>query len=286
MRKSAAILIIFILTVSSLIMLEPAFGATKPSVPEFTLNYADHSYDVPPTYSSDPYTGKQVMTNTGGHVENKTLEITIKNQPFTSTKDASGNYTSLYYDIRFKGHYEDEWKYYPVNPTDYGSAAHPTDPIQTGARGGGYLSASLSDHTVATLSNWQVGNIPSDGEVDVQVQALIGHDNKNDWGVEMFGGELITYYFEGESSDWSSTQTILISTAATPSTFNTSPANTSPNPTQATLPSQNPTAKPEQPGQQAGVSWEQIALVVLIVVVAVQGVVMFVFLRKRSAKHA
>ena len=97
MRKIATLLVVLILTVSSLIMAKPACASTpKPSVPEFTLKYVDHSYDVPPTYSTDPYTGKTVMTQAGYHVENKSIEVTIKNQPFTNYKDASGNNVMLF----------------------------------------------------------------------------------------------------------------------------------------------------------------------------------------------
>ena len=35
-------------------------GIPKPSVPEFTVALVDTSYDVPTTYSTDPYTGKQL----------------------------------------------------------------------------------------------------------------------------------------------------------------------------------------------------------------------------------
>lgn len=199
--KSSTLILIFILAASSLIMVETACAQiTKPSVPEFTVEYVNHPFDISPTSTIDPYTGKTVITQEGGTFDNMSVEFKIKNQPFTSYLDASGNWTSLYYNIRFKGHYESEWKYYPVNPTDYGSAAHPTDPVQTGARGSGYINASPSDYTVISLPNWRL-TVPAGGQVDSQVQALIGHDNKRDFGEGQFG-RIITYYFEGESSDW------------------------------------------------------------------------------------
>jgi hypothetical protein len=34
----------------------------KPSVPEFAVKYVGYSYDVPPTYGIDQYTGEPVIT--------------------------------------------------------------------------------------------------------------------------------------------------------------------------------------------------------------------------------
>jgi hypothetical protein len=70
--KPATLLLITVLAVSSLIMVSSAFAQsiTKPSVPEFTLVLVDSSYDVPTTYSIDPYTGENV-THNGYHVEDK-----------------------------------------------------------------------------------------------------------------------------------------------------------------------------------------------------------------------
>ena len=84
-------------------------GITKPSVPEFTLVLVDSSYDVPTTYSIDPYTGENI-THHGYHVEDKKIGMKIKNQPFTSYYDDSlGQTVSFYYNIRFKGHFEEEF---------------------------------------------------------------------------------------------------------------------------------------------------------------------------------
>ncbi len=101
--KGFSLLFVVILAVSSLIIVESATAQSipKPSVPEFTLKYVDHSYDVPPTTTTtiDPYTGKQTQaTQPGYRVENKTLDVIIKNQNFTAYEDtnAQRNY-ALYY---------------------------------------------------------------------------------------------------------------------------------------------------------------------------------------------
>ncbi len=231
--KTLAFFLTLIIALSCVILIVQPVNAQsipKPSVPEFTVQYVNHPYDLAPTTTVDPYTGKTIVTSQGGHFDNFSIEVKIKNQAFISTIDSSGNHTSLYYNLRFKGHFENEtnWKYYPVIPTDFGSASHPVNPFQTGARGSQYLDASKSDYSIFTLPNWLVSNVPQGGQIDVQVQTLIGHDNKHDWGLGQFG-EWITYYFEGEYTDWSSTQIVTIdkNTALTP-TSTPSPSPTVP----------------------------------------------------------
>jgi len=69
---------------SSLLAILPAsLAQTKPAVPTFTIEEIYNPYDVPPTYTTDPYTGETILTNSGYHVENKTTYIKIENQPFT-----------------------------------------------------------------------------------------------------------------------------------------------------------------------------------------------------------
>ena len=87
MNRSISLIFVFVLTASSLIIVKPTWAQTKPSVPEFTVKLEDHSYDVLTTYSIDPYTGENV-THAGYHVENKTIEVTIKNQPFVPSTSA------------------------------------------------------------------------------------------------------------------------------------------------------------------------------------------------------
>jgi hypothetical protein len=242
----------------------------KPSIPEFVVQYVNHPYDLAPTSTVDPYTGKTIVTSQGGHFDNFSIEVKIRNQAFISTIDSSGNYTSLYYNLRFKGHYENEtkWVYYPVIPTDYGSASHPVDPFQTGARGSQYLDSSKSDYSVFTLPNWRVGNVPQGGQIDVQVQTLIGHDNKYDLGIVFMGGELIKYYFEGEYTDWSNTQTVTIGESQTPTTSPT------------TTPTPTPTITPYQESQQT--EQELIIGVAIAAIVIGAGLGLLIYIIKRK----
>jgi hypothetical protein len=201
MSKRVALLLIAMLTVSSLIMVESASAQSipKPSVPEFTLKYVDHSYDVPPTNisSTDPYTNKTTITAIPSHhVKSMTVDATIRNNG------------GSYYNFRYKPHYIDNWSYYPFNP-DLGSyivpAAYDLSSI---------YPASTSDYTIISLTF--LPNIPEGGQVDVQVQALIGDFDKQPSG--MLGPAVpnfpfvptYDFTFRGTTSDWSNTQTLTI----------------------------------------------------------------------------
>ena len=65
--KCATLLLIIVLAVSGLIMVSFAFAqsVTKPSIPEFTAEYVDYSYDIAPTYTTDPYTNNTVVQTYG-----------------------------------------------------------------------------------------------------------------------------------------------------------------------------------------------------------------------------
>lgn len=174
---------------------------TKPSIPEFTLKFVDLSYDVPPTYTIDPYTGENVIASEGRHVENLTMQATIKNQLFTPYEYANGNYTRVYYNFRYKGHYEDEWHYYPYDFDDDYCASHSA-----------ISKASKSYYTIILLDLGDYGlsrelwDVPTGGQVDFQVAALDGYETMivvpTPWGPGY------KYEFTGEISGWSETVTI------------------------------------------------------------------------------
>jgi len=177
-------------------MVKPAFAQsiTKPSVPEFSLKVVAYPYDVPPTTTIDPYTGENITTSYGYHAENKSIEVTIKNQPFTSTLDTSGKYTNLYYNVQFKGHYTDEWSY-----------------AQS------YYNASKSDYTLIYISfEHQTISFPAGSQIDFQVRTLIGHQDKMAYD-SILPPEMKYYHvFSGQTGDWSDTQILTIPAPPTP----------------------------------------------------------------------
>jgi hypothetical protein len=198
--QSFTFILILIIVLSSLTLLivKPAFAQSipKPSIPEFTFKTVDHSYAVPASTSIDPYTGKQV-THPSYKVENKTVDVTIRNQPFIPT-NVEGNVTGLFYIIRWKGHFENWTGYYDGN--DYFNINH----VDNARRIWG-VEASNSDYTVQSFSDFN--GLPTGSEIDFQVRAVIG------FNFLYFGGHIqpigTVFHYEQES-DWSNTQTITI----------------------------------------------------------------------------
>ena len=190
----------------------------KPSVPAFTLKLVDNSYDVPPlpattpSYTTDPYTGKQIIQNPGStavpgyHVENITIELSIKNQPFTP-QFLYGTNTSLYYNIQVKGHYEtDNWV------EVYGSETYGNN--QTFYD---YPAQSTSEYTILQVaSHYQDGS-----KVDFRVQAIIANVTEIITSTNFLPDNGLRYHAPSDyttglvwtsayPSDWSNIETISI----------------------------------------------------------------------------
>jgi hypothetical protein len=274
-NKKFTLLIISILAASAILAAYPSgVLAANPSVPEFTVAYVDHSYDVPVTHwtTTDPYTGEQITHSSGGeHVDNRTIDVTIKNQPFTPYKDASNNTVYLYYNIRSKGHFEN-WN----GDSDLGSHS------QTG------IQSTTSTYTVVSF-NFQYWNVPQGGQIDFQVKSVTGYTfyNSQSCGTQ--------YQNTVGDSGWSNTETITIgnptpATATTPPTPTQYPTSPPTYPTLTPWPQQTPTTTPIPPniltGVLSGIDWEQTALIVMAVIIACFVIVMVVLLRKVTAKKA
>jgi hypothetical protein len=248
MGKRSALLVIAVLAVSSLMMVESAFAQSipTPSVPEFTLRYADHSYDTPATHSIDPYTGQEI-THPGYHVENKTIEAVIKN-----------NVGASYYNFRIKGHYADKWMF--GNP-DFYDAFSVTN------------AASASDYSVITVV--ELSSLPQSvskgGKIDVQVQGLFGTYRAVVYGPKL-GRTAYDFYFNGTASDWSNTQTITISESQAPT------------PSPITTPTPPPTSSPPPtPYSGAQLTEQEIIIGVTIAVVVIgAGLALLIYLINRK----
>jgi hypothetical protein len=289
MGKLATLLLIAVLMVSSLILVESTYAATsKPSIPEYTVKLVDRSYTVPLTYtnSTNPYTGQQETSTQGGyHVENKTIDVTIKNQPFTPT-NIDGNITQLFYVIRWKGHFEN-WAESAFSTADF---YYYLNNVGT--------PASNSDYTVKTYTLASFGNIPEDGQVDFQVKAQVGYSFLY-YGQHAHIQPIGTNFQLVEESGWSSIQTVNISGNSfspipTTSPSQSTPAPTiqppqsTPNPTAPATSIQNPLATEEpsfvQTGILLGLDWERVVLIVMAAAIVVMAVGMVVLWRKVAAK--
>jgi hypothetical protein len=252
-----------------------ASGIPKPSVPEFTLKLVGDSYDVPATYSTDPYTGAKVLVEPAHHVNNGTMELWITNQPYSYS---NGSTFHIYYDVRIKGHFEQGWlDLYPpyqqaLGPNgDYGTFVANNCPIQSNST---YTIISYS--AVNPPQTAPSATYPPNSQVDFRVTAIVGHDSQV-WGYAHLGGP--GSYFPAIAfdtmSDWSNTQTITISESQTPT------SSPSPSPTATSSPATTPTSTPYQEPQQT----EQIepivsAAIVVAVIIAVLGLLIYLIKRK------
>jgi len=219
-NKSLTLTIIISLAVSSLMTIESAFSQStpKPSIPQFSIRVVDYSYDIPTTYSTDSYTGKQI-TIPGYHVDDIRVEGKIKNQHFkpymipnpdsTSSYDINLN-IDFYYNIRYKGHFgnEDEW----MN--------------LVGTRDVDFLKQNYgSAYTNFTASGYNARMFQEGAVVDFEVKAFIGFET---WG---FVGTFPYRILNGEESGWSNTLTVTISKDVSSSSIYATTIDNSPYPT-------------------------------------------------------
>lgn len=266
MRKTLSLLISFclILTLSSLVTTETTGVTTipKPSVPEFTLNLVDSSYDIQPTTTIDPYTG-QTVTSPSQHIDAKTIKININYVDFTSfeIQNDSKTYTvNLHYNVRWKGHFETEWHeiYIPMN--GYAVGEKVGDKYVVSYQGNYYSTEGL------IMNSGFSATFPPGSKVDFQVEALIGYIH------HVVSLPVSAEVFEGEKSGWSGTQTLIIGEAAQTATPISSQS--------ATSQSANPTDN-----QVLGLDWVGVAVVVSFVVVVVLLVFVVFYLRRRNVVH-
>ncbi len=190
LSKGLALVLILIVAIStvSLLMVEPAGAQTlpKPSVPQSSINFAEHSYVVPEKISIDPFTGAK-STMQAYTVINVTLTVTVTNSPLATA-----------YLLEVKGHYTSDWDYLTmdysmggiINITAFASSGAQTVITLSGS-GGSQVELGFSDH-------WSI-TVPSGGKLDFRLEAING-----EVGSRVFGGSI----YVGESSDWSPTQTI------------------------------------------------------------------------------
>jgi hypothetical protein len=214
--KSFKLILILIIALSSLslLMVKPASAQTgqtpnysdyipTPSVPEFNLSFVQSFYTKMVT---DPGTGITYQVN------NNTIEIIIRNQPFspynyswTYRNTTVNSSTSLGYDVQAKRHYSQNWTEvyvsgsYPTqsNSSDYTVLSLPQGPSVV----------YQSDGFELTTPTYPSGNqIPSASQLDFRVRAIIGG-----W----FPPVLYSYInlplnYISKNGSWSNTQTITI----------------------------------------------------------------------------
>ena len=257
-----ALVLVVIMSGANLLIVKPANAQTisKPSVPEFDLKYVDNSYDVPPTYGIDPYTGKNVTIQAGYHVQNDSVEVIIKNQPFTSYS-YNGSRVELFYNIALKGHFENwasnnwnsqninvqtydqypDW-YYPTSNSDYSIITYGLGGDNGTDSAYKYRSLTYNTPPYYGYYDYTLGNISVGGQVDFAIQAIIGYsyqvyENVTPAVIALNHMETPYYFiFTGQSSAWTNVETITIpngsvSTSALPNSVSSQTSLPTPTPT-------------------------------------------------------
>lgn len=135
-----------------------------PSVPEFNVKYIDRSYYVEPVYGVDQYSGKTVKTGGGFTEKNKTIELTIKNQPFSRYKNENDNWIELIYEVKYKGHFAQDWR----TITEYADSPLGSTVLVFG------LGIEGTDYDIDFPSG-QIQATYSGDQVDFQNRAKIGY---------------------------------------------------------------------------------------------------------------
>ncbi len=202
--------------------LKPATAQTipKPSIPEFNLKFVDYSYDIPAEYGIDQYTGQTIVTKSGRHIDNRTIKIAIKNQPFNRFTDSlSGREVDLFYNIRYKGTFTEDWT------EMYGGKGKMIwYNMDSAIAQKGYPTQAYGSQYTTILFPL---SIPNNVQIQFQIEALEGYTNMTvKDGRILFS--IVDYDFTGQKSGWSSTQTITIGQLSNPTPDTTPPAELSP----------------------------------------------------------
>lgn len=169
--KSFALLLILIIAISSLSLM-----VIKPSNAQSIPTASVPEFTV-------KYVGTASVPLTGFALP--AVNITIKNQPFTPYTDRNGNKIDLYYLIQWKDNSSSGWQ---------------QDELA--------LTESNSSYTVLPLGLVRSGAPAPRGQVDFQVEAVIGYVTYIQGSVPQ--GQYIPPTYTGQMSGWSNTQTIIV----------------------------------------------------------------------------
>jgi hypothetical protein len=168
--KKFTLMLIFTITLSGLLLIEPTIApVTMPTNPREApeiISVVVHNNPVwnPPVTVTDPYTGDVTYSTPGSWRGNGSIEITIRNRPFTAYTDKNGNYVNRYYSFFWKDS-NTQWK------EDFPRSLQPEAVYQ-----------SDSANTVAVFPYGNSGGIYVPQEnmiIDFRVQAVEGHFSRS-----------------------------------------------------------------------------------------------------------
>lgn len=279
--------LILVLAASSLVLCSTVSAQSNSvlAAPQFTVTYVDKSYDVEPIYGIDQYTGQTVVKTKGYHVQNASVVVKIKNQPFSSY-DVNNSQVDLFYKISVKGHYGNYWQeytHYFVQSGEYSTEVY-------------YRSVDNEEYTVAMFgftsnngsSSFNGHNLDVDaGEVDFRVQAYSAYFTREKVSMVIPGWREYNYVINIVStSGWSDTQTLTIGSGEVTVTETPTPSPTTSAPIITAEPTFNPTATPTQGNTQTGIalplSLEQVVLLVMAVVIVALAAALVVSRKRRT----
>jgi hypothetical protein len=186
---------------------------------------------------------KKHPTQAGYRVENRSIEVSIKNQPFTAYEE-NGEVISICYDVQVKGHFQN-WE----GDSNYKSMFASSNSEFT------TITYSLDQSNTADSVNPMLGKIPASGQVDFQVEAFTGSLSTD-----------YSYLASDDKSGWSNIQTIIIP--------DTSPS-TTPSPTTSLTPTSSQSII-------QGVSQGEfyITISILAIIIAALSIILIVFMTK------
>ena len=196
-NKNLATVLILTIAISSLSLLtvKPASAQSipKPSVPEFSVTIISSPAD--------------------SHFVNKTLELTITNQPLTHYYETSSGWnTTFYYNVQIKTN-QDNW-------SGNWSTLYTIDELPRPSKNKytvlSYPSGQPQAENLYSLGD-RLLDLPPGSQIEFQVEAMIGYIHRD-------VKPLAPYLFTGEESGWSNTQTITI--PATPTILSLTPTPT------------------------------------------------------------
>lgn len=282
--KTVALILTLTIAMSclTLLVVNPvnAQTITKPAMPEFSLKYVDYSYDIPSEYGIDQFTGQKIVTRPGQHIDNRTVQIIIKNQPFNNFTDfSSGKAIDLFYNVRFRGAFTYNW-----TEIYGGKGKMIMYNMDTAIALHGYPTQTYGSQFTTLL--FPVSNIPNNVQLNFQVNALEGYADRFIQDSRILFS-IVDYEFTGQESGWSNTQTITIGETS-PSTPNpTSPSTTIPpvtTPTQRVTPSPTLTAPDIDTESTGSITLPLYAFAAIIGVIIVLSVALSVLLFRRQQK--
>jgi heme/copper-type cytochrome/quinol oxidase subunit 2 len=226
----------------------PEHPSVAPEIVSVKVN-SDH-YWWPPSYTTNPYTGETIETFPGKYVPRGTIEITIKNRPFTPYIDKDGNAINIYYTIFTRGGmagdslYEGFWDPVLKDFTPYAVYQSNTDYttiIYTYSNGGGTLP--------------HIGIMYEGIQICFRVQTVTGYFIRNEAPIDK------NAVFEGEGSEPAIFEvTIPVSTGNNPK-----PTTTTIVPSHST----SATSNPNNPSQQKPLNTNILIIVIFVCIITI-----------------